>query len=144
MMFKLEEILKATGAELIKGTVGEESYNISTDTRTVKSGEIYLPLKGASFDGENFLQNAIDAGAAGCFITGKNYPDDAQIVLKVENTLQAYLKIANFYRNKINPKVVAITGSSGKTTTKELVYSVVSEKFKAHKTFSNHIKSRME
>lgn len=138
MMFKLEEILMATGAELIKGTVGEESYNISTDTRTVKSGEIYLPLKGASFDGEKFLQNAIDAGAAGCFITGKNYPDNAQIVLKVENTLQAYLKIANFYRNKINPKVVAITGSSGKTTTKELVYSVVSEKFKAHKTFSNH------
>lgn len=138
MMFNLDEILKASGAELIKNASECDDYSISTDTRTIKAGELYLPLKGASFDGEKFLQNAVDAGAGGCFITGDEYPENAQVVLKVENTLEAYMRLANFLRTKFNPKVVAITGSSGKTTTKEIVYSVVSEKFKSHKTFSNH------
>ena len=138
MMFKLDEILKATGAELIKNNCESGDFALSTDTRTIKEGELYLPLKGASFDGEKFLQNAIDSGAAGCFVTKNEYPDNAKIVLKVTDTLEAYLRLANFYKNKINPKVAAITGSSGKTTTKEIVASVLGEKFKVHKTFSNH------
>ncbi|HIS37276.1 TPA: UDP-N-acetylmuramoyl-tripeptide--D-alanyl-D-alanine ligase [Candidatus Scatousia excrementigallinarum] len=138
MMFNLDEILKATGAELIKNSSGKDNYIISTDTRTIKQGELYLPLKGASFDGEKFLQNAVEAGACGCFITGDDCPENAQLVLRVSDTLEAYLKLANYARRAHNPKVVAITGSSGKTTTKELVYSVVSKKFKSHKTFSNH------
>jgi len=139
MMFNLEEIMRAAGAEVLKGSdCGGDKYSISTDTRTIKAGELYLPLKGASFDGEKFLQNAIDAGACGCFITGDEYPENAQVVLKVKNTLETYMRLANYARHSRRPKVVAITGSSGKTTTKELVYSVVSEKFKTHKTFSNH------
>lgn len=140
MMFNLDDILKASGAELIKNTSKEkdDDYIISTDTRTIKSGELYLPLKGTSFDGEKFLQNAIDAGAEGCFITGDVYPENAKIILKVKDTLKAYMSLANYTRRAHNPKVIAITGSSGKTTTKEIVYSVVSEKFKSHKTFSNH------
>lgn len=138
MMFNLDEILKATGAELIKNTSSSDDYVISTDTRTIKAGDLYLPLKGASFDGEKFLQNAVDSGACGCFCTGDVYPENAQVVLKVRDTLEAYMRLANYVRRTHNPKVVAITGSSGKTTTKEIVYSVVSEKFKSHKTFSNH------
>ena len=138
MMFKLNEILEAAGAELIKNSCNSADFSISTDTRTIKEGELYLPLKGASFDGEKFLQNAVDAGACGCFITKDEYPNNAEIVLKVKDTLETYLKLANFYKNKINPKVVAITGSSGKTTTKEIAASVLSEKFKVHKTFSNY------
>lgn len=138
MMFNLNEILEATGAELVKNSCNSDDFSISTDTRTIKEGELYLPLKGASFDGEKFLQNAVDSGACGCFITKDEYPDNAKIVLKVNDTLETYLKLANFYKNKINPKVVAITGSSGKTTTKEIAASVLSEKFKVHKTFSNH------
>lgn len=138
MMFNLDEILKATGAELIKNFSGRDNYIISTDTRTIKHGELYLPLKGASFDGEKFLQHAVDSGACGCFITGDDYPENARLVLRVSDTLEAYLKLANYARRAHNPKVVAITGSSGKTTTKEIVYSVVSQKFKSHKTLSNH------
>ena len=138
MMFNLDEILKATGAELIKNTSSSDDYFISTDTRTIKAGDLYLPLKGASFDGEKFLQNAVDGGACGCFCTGDVYPEKAQVVLKVRDTLETYMRLANYARRTHNPKVVAITGSSGKTTTKEIVYSVVSEKFKSHKTFSNH------
>lgn len=72
------------------------------------------------------------------FYYGDDYPENARLVLRVSDTLEAYLKLANYARRAHNPKVVAITGSSGKTTTKEIVYSVVSQKFKSHKTLSNH------
>ena len=134
MRFTLEELKKATNAE-IKGNV-QGDFEISTDTRTIKKGDIYLPLKGENFDGEAFCAKAIEAGAAGCFCT-KDCPE-ATLSLKVSDTKTAYLQIANFARNKFAPKVIGVTGSSGKTTTKEMIYSVVSEKFKAHKTFSNH------
>ena len=138
MMFSIEEIKKATNAEIIKNTTDKDVFTFSTDTRTIEKGQIYLPLKGASFDGEKFLSQAIDNGAEGCLITQKNYPEAAKIVLKVENTLNAYMQLANYKRKALNPITIGITGSSGKTTTKEIVYSVLSSKFRTHKTFSNH------
>lgn len=140
MKFTLEEIIKAVGAEILvnKCSVNNKNYNISTDTRTIKKGDIYLPLKGANFDGEKFCSDAVEKGALGCFVTKDVYPDSAEFVLKVDNTLTAYLSLAKFAREKYNPKTIAITGSSGKTTTKEMVYSVLSKKFKTQKTYSNH------
>jgi len=135
---KLEEIIKASNAKVIKIVETNENIEISTDTRTIKKGDFYLPLKGSSFDGENFLDKAIENGAVGCFITGNNYPQQAKVVLKVKDTLETYLKLANFYRKKTGAKVVAITGSSGKTTTKEMVFSVLSQKYNTVKTLSNH------
>lgn len=134
MKFTVEELREATGAQ-VKGNLDGE-YEISTDTRTIKAGDIYLPLKGASFDGENFCDKAIEAGAAGCFCTKDSCPSDFS--MKVSDSLIAYLNIANYARKKYKPVVIGITGSSGKTTTKEMVYSVVSEKFRTHKTYSNH------
>ena len=115
-----DEIVKACGAEVLKGSKTLVDYSFSTDTRTIKKGDIYLPLKGENFDGEDFIQNALNNGALGYFTTQDKIYDTAGVVFKVENTLDAYLKLANFYKNKINPKVVGITGSSGKTTTKEM------------------------
>ncbi len=132
MKLSLDDIGFALCNENIKGN---EEFEISTDTRTIKQGDLYLPLKGASFDGEDFCSKAIEAGASGCFYT-KEKP--CEFAIKVDDTLTAYLKLANYVRNKINPIVVGVTGSSGKTTTKEMIYSVLSEKFKTHKTFSNH------
>ena len=131
MRFRADEIESALGAKVDF----EGEFEISTDTRTIKKGDLYLPLKGANFDGEAFCDKALEAGAAGCFYT-KEKP--CAKAVKVDNTLTAYLKLANFARRKYNPKVIGVTGSSGKTTTKEMIYSVVSEKFKTHKTFSNH------
>lgn len=138
MKFTINEIIKATNATVIKNTQDSKEYSISTDTRTISNEDLYLPLKGAKFDGEKFCADAIKKGAAGCFVTCDECPSDAKIVLKVENTLLAYMAIANYARNKFNPATVAITGSSGKTTTKEMVYSVLSENFRTHKTYSNH------
>ena len=134
----LREIIGASGAEVIKNSDITGNISISTDTRTIKKGDIYLPLKGANFDGENFCEDAVNKGAIGCFVTQNDYPAGAKVVLKVNDTLETYLKLANFFRRHLAPKVVMITGSSGKTTTKELVYSVLSQKYNAVKTLSNH------
>lgn len=131
MEFTLDELKEALGANVS----GNEHFEISTDTRTIKKGDLYLPLKGANFDGEDFCDKAIDAGAAGCFYT-KEKP--SELAIKVSDTLETYLKLANYKRRKLNPIVIGVTGSSGKTTTKEMIASVVSEKFKTQKTFSNH------
>lgn len=134
----LREIIEASGAEIIRYSDISGNIDISTDTRTIQKGNLYLPLKGANFDGENFCNEALTKGAVGCFVTKDTYTESAEVVLKVNDTLETYLKLANFYRKKISPKVVMITGSSGKTTTKELVYSVLSQKYKTVKTLSNH------
>lgn len=114
-----------------------EFKKISTDTRTIEQGDFYIPLKGANFDGEKFIQQAVDKGAIGYLTTGETNIPNA-IGIKVPDTKIAYLELARFRRQKINPKVVLITGSSGKTTTKELVYSVISQQYKTFKTPLNH------
>ncbi len=141
---KISELIKAANAKVLKEPEEDWEVKISTDTRTIQKGDFYLPLKGASFDGEKFIQQALDKGAAGAFCT--TCPFDlrerdgvrAQALLQVDDTLKAYLKLANYRRNKLNFTVVAVTGSSGKTTTKELTAAVLSEKFKTFKTPLNH------
>lgn len=146
MKFTLKEIIEATGAKIIKNeNVDNLKFTFSTDTRTIKEGEIYLPLKGENFDGEKFVDKALEAGAAGYFCTDEKTCElnpESQLILLVKDTLSAYLGLASFYREKINPKTVAITGSSGKTTTKEMAYCVSFEKFRTHKSelnFNNEI-----
>lgn len=139
MMFSRDELVKITGAIVLKDEISPDyRFAISTDTRTINSNDIYLPLKGESFDGEAFLEKAIESGAIAYFTTSDKVCNNAKLVLKIDNTLNAYLKLAQYYRQKINPITIGITGSSGKTTTKELVYSVLKEKFITHKTYSNH------
>lgn len=139
MMFRKEELIRVCGAHVIKDCTPEGAkYTVSTDTRTIKSGDIYLPLRGENFDGENFIKNAIDNGCRAYFTAHDTNYENADLILKVADTKEAYLKIAHYYREKINPIVIGVTGSSGKTTTKEMIYAVLNQKFKTHKTFSNH------
>lgn len=138
MKIRLDEIIKATGANVLKNELTDGEFSISTDTRTITNSDIYLPLKGAQFDGEKFCKDAIQKGAVGCFVTKDDSCNNAKLILKVEDTLKAYMDIANYVRKKFNPITIAITGSSGKTTTKEMLYSVLACNFKTHKTFSNH------
>lgn len=129
---KIRELIDATGAKVLRECDLEQEVRISTDTRTIQSGDFYLPLKGASFDGEKFIEQAIEKGAVGAFCTGEGG------TLQVKDTREAYLQLANYRRRKLDFTVVAITGSSGKTTTKELVAATLSEKFKTFKTPLNH------
>ncbi len=139
MKFTFDEIIKCTDAKVLYQKDTSGLFEISTDTRKLQKGNIYLPLRGENYDGHNFINKALEVGAKGYFTQDKfKVNKDADFVLYVENSLVAYLKLANFIRNKINPKVIAITGSSGKTTTKEMLYSVFSTKYKTHKTYLNH------
>ncbi len=139
MKLTFEEIIKATNAEILKKTENISPYSFSTDTRTIQAGDIYIPLKGESFDGENFIKNAINSGAEGYFTSDRNKVfDNAKIVLFVHDTKEAYLKLANFYKNKINPYTIAVTGSSGKTTVKEMMYSVFKNAGETVKSELNH------
>ena len=129
---KIRELIDATGAKVLRECDLEQEVRISTDTRTIQSGDFYLPLKGASFDGEKFIEQAIEKGAVGAFCTGEGG------TLQVKDTREAYLQLANYRRRKLDFTVVAITGSSGKTTTKELVAATLLEKFRTFKTPLNH------
>lgn len=107
---------------------------ISTDTRTLKQGDIYLALKGDSFDGHQFIDQALSLGAD--IIISEQKHADSKIKV-VTNTLETYHQLANEYRNLINPITIAITGSSGKTTLKELLIKLLEQKYKVHATEAN-------
>ena len=136
------EILKAANAELVKGDNTDnidDVFGFSTDTRTIKPQDIYIPLKGENFDGENFIEDALNSGAKGYFTTGRNKIfNQADLIFYVPDTKEAYLKLANYYKNKIKPFTIAVTGSSGKTTVKEMLFSVFKNAGETVKSMLNH------
>ena len=138
MKFTTEELIFATNAKVLKNNTQNQEFSISTDTRTITSDDIYIGLKGENFDGENFIPKAIDAGTKAYFTTKDTVIDTAQLILQIENPLIAYLQLANLYLNKISPKIIALTGSSGKTTTKEMLTSVCKQQYKTVSTPLNH------
>ena len=142
MLFCLDEIVNCLNCEILykKDNFNTKKlFNISTDTRKLQKEDVYLPLRGENFDGHNFIDKAIENGALGYFTQDKyKINKEAEFVIYVRNSLVAYLELASYIRKKINPIVIAITGSCGKTTTKELLYSVFSTTYKTHKTILNH------
>ena len=147
MKFSLDEIVKITSAKVLYLNNPSGMFNFSTDTRNISPDQIYIPLKGENFDGHNFIEDAIKKSARGFFIESselerlKTLPT-AKFALEVNDTKEAYLALAGAYRDRVSPIVVAITGSSGKTTVKEMVSAVLEAKYKVHKTklnFNNEI-----
>lgn len=114
---------------------------ISKDTRKITKGCIYVALKGESFDGNQFAEQAIERGAAYALIDHPEYKKDDRYLL-VENTLQFLQQLANHHRRQFTIPIIAISGSNGKTTTKELIASVLTKKHKVLFTqgnYNNHI-----
>lgn len=112
------------------------AVEISTDSRSIQAGEFFLPIVGENFDGHKFIPEVLEKGAAGAFSAQAEYCKDPRVI-KVDDTLATYHQIAKHYLKEINPKVVAITGSSGKTTTKEMMHLVLSQKYKVHYSHAN-------
>ncbi len=113
---------------------------INTDSRSIESGQAFLALKGDNFNGHDFIDMAIARGAATLIIdqpvsvnSSSNIP-----VFLVQNTLETYQQLAHWWRNQFTIPVIAITGSVGKTTTKELIASVLATRGKVHKTLANY------
>lgn len=114
---------------------------VTTDTRKVQPNAIYVALKGANFDGNTFVKQALEAGCTYAISSDPSYQNHPNILI-VNDTLEALQALALRYRRTFNIPIVAITGSNGKTTTKELVRDVLSKKFKVHATpgnLNNHI-----
>jgi UDP-N-acetylmuramoyl-tripeptide--D-alanyl-D-alanine ligase len=117
---------------------------ISTDSRTIRRGELFVALRGENFDGHRFIESAAAAGAVGAMVVSdwkgkipKNFA-----LIRVKDTLQAYQQIAANYRKSLPLKVVAITGSNGKTSTKDFTAAVLARRFRVTKTqgnFNNHV-----
>ncbi len=139
MNLTVEEIVMATKAEVVKAKHGSMAYSITTDSRNISPNQLYLPLVGEKFDGHNFIESAVKLGVKGYFTQNpKIIFENADFIFLVPDTKEAYLQIARYYKRKINPITIAITGSSGKTTTKEMMYAVASETFITHKSILNH------
>jgi UDP-N-acetylmuramoyl-tripeptide--D-alanyl-D-alanine ligase len=142
-IFSFNDLLKATAANIIKEPDKDNlTVTLSTDTRTIKAGQLYLPLRGTNFDGLNFVDDAIGKGASGIVIdksvNPKDYQYDKIFTLQVDDTLITLLALAAYHRKRMSAKVIAITGSSGKTTTKELLSSMLSTKFNVLKSPMNY------
>ncbi len=127
----LEQLAKAIGTT---APFDAEIRDISTDTRHLPEGCLFLALRGARFDGHDFVQQALEAGAVAA-VTDTQIGDLPCVV--VENTGQALLDIAGYYRDMFDIPLVGVTGSVGKTTTKEMIACVLSEKYTTLKTAQN-------
>ncbi len=142
----VQDILNVTGGTLLYGNKEEECETFCKNTKEIKKGDIYIGFKGEKFDGSKFYEEAISQGAKGCIINRMDGIEikhlEGKFVIQVEDTVEAVGKIASLKRNMYKIPVIAITGSVGKTSTKDIIYSVVSQKYKALKTqgnMNNHI-----
>lgn len=137
----LKEIIKATGGKLLSESSG--TFNgVSIDSRTIEADEIFFAIKGEKFDGHDFLDNALSkAGGAVVHSKPGTFPED-KVIICVNDTLRSLQDLAHFLRVKQNIPVIAVTGSNGKTTTKEMIHTILSQKFKTLKNegnLNNHI-----
>ena len=133
---KIEEILNVTRGELVCGDKNIEVKKFEIDTRKVNEGDVFVAIKGENTDGNLYYKDAVKKGAI-CMLD-KMPSEKVGNIIVVEDTIKALQSLAEYKRSKYDIPVVAITGSVGKTSTKDLVASVMSEKFNVLKTQGNY------
>jgi UDP-N-acetylmuramoyl-tripeptide--D-alanyl-D-alanine ligase len=133
---QLVEVLLAQPINLSAADLAQVSSGIQTDSRIIKPGEVFVALRGEKFDGHEFVSTAIAQGAIAA-IVDFDYENPGLPVLQVNNTLEAYQKIGRWWRDRFHIPIIGVTGSVGKTTTKELIAAVLATQGKVHKTFGN-------
>ena len=129
---KLSNLSKIVNCDLI----GNDAFfeKVSTDTRSMSEGDIFLALKGPNYNGHDFINKALDKGAS-CLITEKEIPGETHI--KTENTFLFLEELAKFQRSNFKQDVIAITGSNGKTSTKEILYQLTKNFFENKEVFKS-------
>ncbi|MGK7885730.1 MAG: UDP-N-acetylmuramoyl-tripeptide--D-alanyl-D-alanine ligase, partial [Crocosphaera sp.] len=140
ILSKIPNILSIILEEISQPLSNKAINKISTDSRTIQENDIFIALKGDKFDGHLFIDDVISKGAIAVIV---NHEVSVQSTKKipqivVKDTLSAYQKIANWWRNQVQIPIVSITGSVGKTTTKEIIAAVLGVYGNVHKTQANY------
>lgn len=136
--FTLGEIAESCGGKFV-GLDSDKNIEITSverDSRQIKDGSLFLAIKGERVDGHDYIEKCFDSGAV-CAVCEKVPVNATKPYILVDSTLEAVKKIAKAYRQKFDIPVVGVSGSVGKTSTKEMLYAVLSQKFKTHKTQGN-------
>ncbi|MCL2355004.1 MAG: UDP-N-acetylmuramoyl-tripeptide--D-alanyl-D-alanine ligase, partial [Oscillospiraceae bacterium] len=146
-IMRVSDIIRITGGKLVSGSEETVLYGFTKDTRDIKENDMYLGIKGESFDGNDYVGAAFEAGALGVVVDKlpsedvlEKYVD--KIIVQVQDTVKAMQEMAKYKRSLYDVPVVAITGSVGKTSTKDMMASVLSKKYNVLKTqgnYNNHI-----
>jgi UDP-N-acetylmuramoyl-tripeptide--D-alanyl-D-alanine ligase len=140
----LAQIAVFAGGTVAAGDRDATVSRVSTDSRTLQAGDLFVPLRGENFDGHKFIQQAAERGAVGAMVEEKwngKRPENFALI-RVADTLVGYQTLAAKYRASLPLKVIAITGSNGKTSTKDFLAAVLARKFRVTKTegnFNNHV-----
>lgn len=137
----LQNIFDLPGAVIYNPDFYKEVTSVSIDSRNIKKNSLFVAIKGEKFDGHNFISAAVQKGATAVVINKnflKNADDINCTIITVPDTTKALGDIAKVWRSKIKAKVIGLTGSSGKTTTKEIIAALLSVKYKVNKTSANN------
>ncbi|GAB7386315.1 UDP-N-acetylmuramoyl-tripeptide--D-alanyl-D-alanine ligase [Bacillaceae bacterium] len=145
-MFTLDEICALTGGKLLRGNGAARVKGVHFDSRQVQKGFLFVALTSGKRDGHTFIADAAANGAAAALVSNPSQLPGGEggncALVLVENTEKAFQTLARAYRRKLNIPFIAITGSNGKTTTKDMVAHVLAAKYKVrktHKNFNNHL-----
>lgn len=143
--FTAEAIINATGGRLVSGEISELSGSICADLNQLQAGQWFVALPSAQTDGHDQLEDALARGALGCVVVDRRrYPfaPPGATLIAVPSSLQAYYELAKIARRQINPKVIAITGSSGKSSTRDMCTSILSLGMRVHASSRNRPDAR--
>ncbi|MBI5182226.1 MAG: UDP-N-acetylmuramoyl-tripeptide--D-alanyl-D-alanine ligase [Nitrospirae bacterium] len=145
----INEILSAAKGRLVRGDRDVAVSAVSIDTRTIKNGELFVAVKGGTFDGHDFVLQAFEMGACGAVIDEsqsdkieKRIKDSAKALIAVDDTITALQDMAAFHRQKYYIRVIAVTGTNGKTTTKEMIARILGQRLwvlRNEGNLNNHI-----
>ena len=141
---KVKDILKITNGQLLTGNEDLECENFSKDTRTIEKGDIYLGIKGEKFNGSTFYKQAFEKGANGCILQDIEISEEEtneykdKFIIIVKDVVKALQELAIYKRSLYNIPVIAVTGSVGKTSTKDIIAGVLSTKYNVLKTEGNY------
>lgn len=137
----IEDIFNIPTAVIYNPDMFKSIYNVSIDSRKIKKNTLFIAIKGDRFDGHDFIDDALKNGACAVIINEKKFKQLGEIeipIITVKDTTKTLGDIAKIWRGKLKAKVIGITGSAGKTTTKEILSTLLAQKFKVNKTIANN------
>lgn len=140
MKLSVHDIIKATNGKCLNAEFFGDNLitSIVIDSRQVTENSLFIPIKGDNFDGHQFISSVYDQGATVTLTEQETIDDPRLVTIYVPDTRKALLDLAHYYRQMLALPVIAVTGSVGKTTTKDLIASVLGAKYKVHKTQGNY------